>query len=101
MEAVVMRRKEVVQLLIEAGADLDLCNAVVNINNDFEYQYFIIMVIIIWHLQNGETVLNLGNIEIEDIIEVLSKLINYSFNTINLQKYLFPTELQTKRERER
>ena len=29
MEAVVMRRKEVVQLLIKAGADLELCNAVV------------------------------------------------------------------------
>ena len=36
MEAVVMRRKEVVQLLIESGADLQLCNAVVIINNVIE-----------------------------------------------------------------
>ena len=36
MEAVVMRRKEVVQLLIEAGADMDMCSAVVIINNNNE-----------------------------------------------------------------
>ena len=43
MEAVVMRKKEVVQLLIEAGADLDLCNEVVNINNDIEVIILILL----------------------------------------------------------
>ena len=44
MEAVVMRRKEVVQLLIEAGADMKLCNAVVIINNDIDNTISIIII---------------------------------------------------------
>ena len=80
MEAVVMKRKEVVQLLIEAGAHMDLCNAVVIINNFIEntifYYYY-------QHFKNGETALQMGN---RFIIEVLSILTNNSFNSNNLQK---------------
>ena len=68
MEAVVMRRKEVVQLLIEAGAEMDLCNAVMIINN------FIIIV------QEGKTASDLGSDEIRELIRDLAELRSSSVN---------------------